>query len=73
MSDAIITTASKERLRAWLKILKTARHIEKELRERFRTQSGPDLRLELADMVRDDPDAAATVLSVWIGKETQTG
>ena len=33
-----MTTASKERLRAWLKILKIARHIEKELRERFRTE-----------------------------------
>lgn len=32
------STASKERVRAWLKILKTARHIEKELRERFRTE-----------------------------------
>jgi len=32
------TTASKERLRVWLKLLKTARHIEKELRERFRTE-----------------------------------
>ncbi|MCO4833361.1 MAG: MarR family transcriptional regulator [Acidimicrobiaceae bacterium] len=33
-----LTTTSKERLRAWLKILKTARLIEKELRERFRTE-----------------------------------
>ena len=30
--------ASKTRLRAWLKVLKTARHIEKELRERFREE-----------------------------------
>lgn len=33
-----VATGSKERLRAWLKILKTARFIEKELRERFRTE-----------------------------------
>lgn len=33
-----VTVASKERLRAWLKILKTARLIEKELRERFRCE-----------------------------------
>ena len=37
-SSTATTTASKERLRAWLKILKTARHIEKELRERFRSE-----------------------------------
>lgn len=37
------------------------------LRERFRGAEGPNLREELADMVREDPDAAATVLSVWIG------
>ena len=36
--DAASATASKERLRAWLKLLKTARHIEKELRERFRAE-----------------------------------
>ncbi len=35
---AAVTTASKERVRAWLKILKTARLIEKELRERFRSE-----------------------------------
>ena len=36
--DTAIDSPSKERLRAWLKILKTARHIEKELRERFRSE-----------------------------------
>ena len=36
-SETGTAPASKERLRAWLKILKTARFIEKELRERFRT------------------------------------
>ncbi len=38
MTASTVTTASKERLRAWLKILKTARLIEKELRERFRSE-----------------------------------
>ncbi len=38
MTTATASAASKERVRAWLKILKTARHIEKELRERFRTE-----------------------------------
>jgi flagellar M-ring protein FliF len=37
------------------------------LKARFRENSGPNLRDELADMVREDPDAAATVLSSWIG------
>lgn len=40
------------------------------LRERFRSKSGPNLREELTDMVREDPDAAATVLSAWIGSES---
>ena len=32
-----------------------------------RSMSGPNLRDELADMVRDDPDAAAKVISSWVG------
>lgn len=37
--DSLVESAdSKARLRAWLRILKTARHIEKELRERFRDE-----------------------------------
>jgi len=35
---ASMHSPSKDRLRAWLKILKTARTIEKELRERFRAE-----------------------------------
>ena len=28
--------------------------------------SGPNLRTELTDMVREDPDAAANILRTWI-------
>lgn len=35
---ATVSSASKTRLRSWLKVLKTARRIEKELRERFREE-----------------------------------
>ena len=31
-----------------------------------RSMSGPNLRDELVEMVRDDPDAAAKVVSSWI-------
>jgi flagellar M-ring protein FliF len=34
---------------------------------RFRV-TGPNLRAELADMVREDPESAAKVLSKWIGE-----
>lgn len=37
-SASVQSTVSKTRLRAWLKILKTARYVEKELRERFRDE-----------------------------------
>lgn len=37
------------------------------LTRRFRA-SGPNLRAELTEMVRDDPDSAAKVLSKWIGE-----
>ena len=30
--------------------------------------SGPNLRTELTDMVREDPDAAAEILRTWIGE-----
>lgn len=36
------------------------------LKDRFQ-QTGPNLRDELTEMVKEDPDAAATVLSAWIG------
>jgi flagellar M-ring protein FliF len=31
------------------------------------TANGPNLREELAELVREDPDAAATIISNWIG------
>ncbi len=34
---------------------------------RFRGTSGPSLREELAGIVHDDPDSAASVLRNWIG------
>ena len=34
---------------------------------RFRV-TGPNLRAELTEMVREDPDSAAKVLSRWIGE-----
>lgn len=37
------------------------------LHSRFR-MSGPNLRAELAEMVREDPESAAKVLSKWIGE-----
>jgi flagellar M-ring protein FliF len=37
------------------------------LARRFRV-SGPNLKAELADMVREDPESAAKVLSTWIGE-----
>jgi flagellar M-ring protein FliF len=30
--------------------------------------SGPDLRTELQEIVKDNPDAAATILRAWIGE-----
>ena len=40
---------------------------EKVLRRRFQS-SGPDLRAELQEIVRENPDAAATILRSWIGE-----
>jgi flagellar M-ring protein FliF len=34
---------------------------------RHRAAQGPQLRDELADIVRDDPDAAVSILRTWIG------
>lgn len=57
MSTSTVATASKERLRAWLKILKTARHIEKELRERFRTELDTTLpRFDVMSALSRAPD-----------------
>lgn len=56
-SGADTTTAAKERLRAWLKILKTARHIEKELRERFRSELDSTLpRFDVMSALDRSPD-----------------
>ena len=42
--------------------------LEDELRLlKRKPMSGPNLREELADMVRENPDAAASVISSWIG------
>ena len=35
-----------------------------------RAKSGPSLRDELVEIVRDDPDAAANILRNWIGSAT---
>jgi flagellar M-ring protein FliF len=40
---------------------------EKVLRRRFQS-SGPDLRSELQEIVRENPDAAANILRSWIGE-----
>ena len=40
---------------------------EKVLRRRFQS-SGPDLRAELQDIVKENPDAAANILRSWIGE-----
>jgi flagellar M-ring protein FliF len=40
---------------------------EKVLRRRFQS-SGPDLRAELQEIVKENPDAAATILRSWIGE-----
>jgi flagellar M-ring protein FliF len=37
------------------------------LKARF-TTSGPDLKTELQDIVKENPDAAATILRSWIGE-----
>lgn len=51
------TTVAKARLRAWLKVLKTARHIEKELRERFRDQLDSTLpRFDVMAALDRSPD-----------------
>jgi len=34
------------------------------------TGSGPSLRDELAELVQEDPDAAANILRTWIGSPT---
>jgi len=39
----------------------------KVLRSRFRS-SGPDLKAELHEIVKENPDAAATILKAWIGE-----
>ena len=39
----------------------------KRSRLKRRLGSGPSMRDELADMVRDDPDAAVSILRNWIG------
>jgi flagellar M-ring protein FliF len=39
---------------------------EKMLRRRFE-MTGPDLKQELQELVKEDPDAAATILRNWIG------
>jgi flagellar M-ring protein FliF len=36
------------------------------LRRRFQS-SGPDLKTELRELVKENPDAAATILRSWIG------
>lgn len=42
--------------------------VETVLKQRRRlNSSGPNLKEELRDLVREDPDAAANVLKVWIG------
>jgi flagellar M-ring protein FliF len=40
---------------------------QRRLKGRFRI-SGPNLKAELAEMVREDPESAAKVLSKWIGE-----
>lgn len=40
---------------------------EKVLKRRFQT-SGPDLRAELQEIVKENPDAAANILRSWIGE-----
>lgn len=42
---------------------------ERRLKKRA-AQTGPSLRDELAELVREDPDSAAAVLSSWIGEAT---
>ena len=37
------------------------------LKNRFRS-TGPDLKAELHDIVKENPDAAATILRSWIGE-----
>lgn len=61
----VATTASKTRLRAWLKILKTARAIEKELRERFRDELDTTLpRFDvMSALARSDDGLKMTELS----------
>jgi flagellar M-ring protein FliF len=38
-----------------------------EQRQRLRLKKGPNLRDDLTEMVREDPDAAAAILRSWIG------
>jgi len=37
------------------------------LRHKFRS-GGPDLKAELHEIVKENPDAAATILRAWIGE-----
>jgi flagellar biosynthesis/type III secretory pathway M-ring protein FliF/YscJ len=37
------------------------------LKARFQT-TGPDLKSELHEIVKENPDAAATILRAWIGE-----
>jgi flagellar M-ring protein FliF len=37
------------------------------LRRRFKATAGPDLKVELQEIVKENPDAAANILRSWIG------
>jgi len=41
---------------------------QQEERPKLRLRKGNSLKDDLADIVRDDPDAAADILRAWIGK-----
>ena len=53
-------------------VAKAAEPAVSEARTRLkrREKGGPSLRDELADIVREDPDAAAAILRSWIGAAT---
>lgn len=58
---------------AALKIARTEDHEpdsrdESEAKKRTFRKSGPNLRAELTDLVKEDPDTAANILKAWIGE-----
>ncbi len=68
ISDAMDTPAAEES--GEQQVAGSPAHQEAAARLKRRAKSGPSLRDELVEIVREDPDAAASILRNWIGTAT---